>query len=262
MKTRRILAIAKRGLLIKLRYKWDFVVKGVLNPVKNGVGFFVVYSGFFGAGAVHIGPVDRSNYLVYLMFGMIFHSFFNKAFVDCSEVFLREKFWQTIQGLLVSPAKGYEILLGYGLVEVIDSVPIIVAALAISVVVVQLSIVKLLAVVALLGLLYLLLLGIGFIRAGFILSDENAASFFMPFSWVLFFLSCFYYPIQSIPTFFHPLILANPVYHAGLAITSVALGGDVQWTSIGYLAVCCVVFSTVGALTCAKVWKREGIQGY
>jgi ABC-type polysaccharide/polyol phosphate export permease len=262
MKISRVLAIAKRQIILNLRFKWSYLLGTFIFPLKSLVGFFIVYSGFFYSGATNIGGITKETYVVFLLLGMIFMTIFNKGLGVISGAFTQEKFWQTIQGVLTSPAKKIEIVLGYGIGGLVNMLPLSVLSLAICYAIMPISIINFICIIILLALMYLTILGIGFIRAALQLSNENISAFLTPFFLGWMFISCFYYPITSLPKFTHPLVKLNPIYHANWVIKSLWMHGSFELKSFFYLALLSLISLSVGIYIFNKVWKKMGIQGY
>jgi len=262
MKLYRIFAIVKRQILLNLRFKWDYFMKTIIFPLKSLVAFFVVYSGFFYSGATNIGSITRETYIIFLLLGMILMAIFNTGWQMISVSFMREKFWQTIQGILSSPAKKIEIMLGYGIGELVNILPLLLLSLILCYVITPINIINLLYVIILLLMMYLTILGVGFIRAALTLSNENLSAFLTPAFWGLAFISCFYYPVTSLPKFIRPLAELNPIYHTNFVIKSLWIHNTFNIKSLFYLFLLSLISLTIGIYIFNKVWKKMGIQGY
>ena len=261
MRISRILTIAKKESVLKLRFKWGYIFDSIVNPLRLGLLFFFVYSGFFYSGAENIGGVTAKNYIVFVLLGMTMANLFTSGFKVISNSFLREKWWKTIQGLLTSPAKKIEILLGFGIGALADILPVFLFSIIIAYIILPISLINFLYFLAIIIITYLMVLGLGFINAVFTLSNENLASFFHFASWGVIFLSCFYYPITSLPKFIHPLVKLNPLYYANVVIKSLWMYNALSIKSIFYLSILSLISLGIGILVFNKVWKKLGIHG-
>ena len=115
MKLSRIFAIIQKEVLLRLRFKFGYIIRSFVEPLKLGLLFFFIYTGFFYAGAKSIGGITGGNYVVFLLLGTMFYNLLYEGFNVLRDSFMNEKYWQTIQGTLSSPATKLDILLGIGL---------------------------------------------------------------------------------------------------------------------------------------------------
>ncbi len=262
MKTSRILAIAKRQVILNLRFKWDYFMQTFIFPLKSLVAFLVIYLGFFYSGATNIGGITRENYIVFLLLGMMFMTIFSRGWNIIAESFMQEKYWQTIQGVLTSPAKKLEIILGYGIGGLVNIAPLLLLSLIFCYIIIPISIINFVYIVILLLLMYLAILGAGFIHASLKLTNENIAALLTPAFWAWVLISCFYYPITSLPKFIHPIVNLNPIYHANYVIKHLWIYNTFNIKSLFYLSLLSLMSLSAGIYIFNKVWKKIGIQGY
>jgi ABC-2 type transport system permease protein len=262
MQINRILAIAKRQVILRLRFKWDYFMHTIVFPAKNLIAFLLIYLGFFYSGATNIGGITRENYIVFLLLGMMFMAIFNTGWDIIAGSFLNEKYWQTIQGVLISPAKKLEIILGYGIGGLVNIAPLLLLSLIFCYIIIPIRIINFVYIIILLLLMYLAILGAGFVQAALKLSNENIAALLTPAFWVWVFISCFYYPITSLPKFIHPIVELNPIYHANYVIKHLWIYNTFNIKSLFYLSLLSLMSLSAGIYIFNKVWKKIGIQGY
>jgi ABC-2 type transport system permease protein len=262
MKINRILAIAKRQIILNLRFKWGYFMQTFIFPLKSLVAFLVIYLGFFYSGATNIGGVTRENYIVFLLLGMIFMVIFNQGWNIISSSFMQEKYWQTIQGVLTSPIKKIEIILGYGIGGLVNMLPLLLISLFFCYMVIPIRIINFIYITILLLIMYLAVLGVGFIQATLKLTNENIAALLTPVFWAWVFISCFYYPITGLPKFIHPLVKLNPIYQANFVIKHLWIYSTFNIKSLFYLLLLSLISLSAGIYIFNKVWKKIGIQGY
>jgi len=262
MDVRRVFAVAKKDILLRLRYRGAYLVSAFFEPMRTGILFLLVYAGFFSSGAVSIGQVTGENYVVFLLLGMLLAVIFRFGFDMIAGAFFTEKIYQTIQGLLISPARKVEIILGMGLRGLIDILPMMVISLSIAYVLLPISPASFLYVMALMGLMYVLVLGVGFINAAYVLGNESISKVFDLVAWTWILLSCFYYPIESTPRLIRPFIELNPVYQANHAIKAAWMNGVLDFGSLTYVLAAAVLSLNFGVFIFNRVWKTRGIDGY
>jgi ABC-type polysaccharide/polyol phosphate export permease len=260
MKAARIYAIFKAEVLLNLRFKWRFLVEALFR-LRASFLFFFMYYGFFRSGAQGIGTVNRENYVVFLLLGLILFSVFTQAFNFIGRSFLEKKWWKAVDGLVASPATTLDILLGTGLAALVEILPLLVLSLTFSWLLFPVSLTQVFGLLGILLLMYLGVLGIGFVRAAFVLTNENIDAWFNILYWMAVAGSCFYYPIVSLPEPLHPLVLANPVYHANIVAKAIWLGDPYSSASITYVAITAAISASLGSYLFQRIFERRGMEG-
>jgi ABC-type polysaccharide/polyol phosphate export permease len=260
MKAARIYAIFKGEVLLNLRFKWRFLVEALFR-LRASFLFFFMYYGFFRSGAQGIGTVTRENYVVFLLLGLVLFSVFTQGFNFISRSFLEKKWWKAVDGLVASPATTFDILLGTGLAALVEIVPLLGLSLLFSWVLLPVGLTEILALLGVLLLMYLGVLGIGLVRAAFVLTNENVDAWFNILYWMAIAASCFYYPIVSLPPPLHPLVLANPVYHANIAAKAIWLGEPYSTTSVIYVAITAAISAPLGSYLFRRIFEGHGVEG-
>jgi ABC-2 type transport system permease protein len=262
MKISRVLAITKRQIILNLRFKWGYFMNTFIFPLKGLISFMLIYLGFFYSGATNIGGITKETYIVFLLLGMVFMTIFGTGWGMISGSFMQEKYWQTIQGVLTSPAKKIEIIFGYGIAGLINILPFLMISLVSCYIIMPISLTNFIYIIILLLLMYLAISGIGFIQAALILSNEDLSALILPAFWAWAFISCFYYPITSLPKFIHPIVRLNPIYQANFVIKHLWIYNTFNIKSFFYLSLLSLISLSAGIYIFNKVWKKIGIQGY
>lgn len=260
MKAERVYGIFKGELLLNLRFKWRFLVEALFR-LRASFLFFFMYYGFFRGGAQGIGSVTRENYVVFLLLGLILFSVFTQGFNSPGRSFMEKKWWGAIHGLFASPATTMDILLGIGLAAMVEVAPLIGLSLVFSWIVMPVALVKILWLLVVLSLMYIAVLGVGILRAAFVLTNENVDAWFNILYWGAVALSCFYYPIDSLPPLLHPIVHINPVYHANVVGKAIWLGETYSMWSVLYVAVAAILSAFCAGYFFRRVCERTGIQG-
>jgi ABC-type polysaccharide/polyol phosphate export permease len=260
MKAERIYGIFKGELLLNLRFKWRFLLEALFR-LRASFLFFFMYYGFFQGGARGIGDVTRQNYVVFLLLGLIIFSVFTQGFNAPSRSFLEKKWWGALPGLFASPVTTMDLLVGIGLAALVEVAPLILLSIALSWFVMPVAIQTILSLLLVLAIMYIGVLGLGILRAAFVITNENVEAWFNIAYWAAIALSCFYYPIESLPPLLHPVVHLNPFYHANVVGKAVWLGSPYSPWSVAYVAVMGVVFATGGAYFFRRICERTGIQG-
>jgi ABC-2 type transport system permease protein len=262
MQARRIIAVAKKEMLLRMRYRGAFLVSTFFEPLKMGLLFFFIYTGFYSSGASSIGGVTHSNYVVFLLLGILSGAYFRMGTDLLAFSFYNEKIFQTIKGLLISPAQKIEIILGIGIRGLVENIPMTVIIFAILFAVAPIGPAVFLYVLSMFALLYLLVLGFGFVSGAFALANESVSKIFDVGAWAWIMLSCFYYPIESTPRLIRPIIELNPAYQVNVAIKAAWMSGQMSAGSLAYALVAAIVSLYIGVIVFNAVWNRMGLEGY
>lgn len=259
---RQIWAIALKELELDTRYILPFISQVFFSPVKTVIWFFVVYFGFFASGSSHLGSVTKDNYILFLLVGTIFNTFFNIATLDFPSKFFNEKFWQTIQGILIAPINTFKFVFGLSLAEVIKASFAVLTISVIGLAIFPIPIVKFLLIVGIILAVFVGLMFIGLIRAAFILINENANTVFEYLFLALGFISCFYYPIDAFPKFLQPVVYYNPVYQAINLVRNIWLGNNISLFEIYWTAGAILVAIAIGMFLFNYLLKHNDVEGY
>jgi ABC-type polysaccharide/polyol phosphate export permease len=225
---------------------------------------FFIYRGLLKNSGQSLGLLNGGNYQSYVFLGTTCHSLFMASVYTFRSKMVMEKYWQTVTATLISPATVLELILGFmigsGAVNLLISgvifalttffFPVTFAAFASS-----------------LGLLLMLsFLGFGFGMIGTTISLcwEGKSFLFDYFMQALIFLSCFYYPIETLPVPFHGIVQVLPTYQVSHMIQMLFLSQSSSpiWLSFGYVTVTCIIVLLVPAFFFDYSIKKFGIVGY
>lgn len=263
MNISQIIAIYQKEMRLNLRFKWNYFGNILSYPLRFIVFFLVVYRGFFASGVQEISGVNKLNYVSFLIFGGLVQSFFAIAYQLFRVKFMNEKYWQTIFSFLLAPVNRLKLIIGIGLSESLRLLIITVIFLGITYMVMPVDIARVIIVLFIIILLFIGTLGIGLIVGTFALANENLLFLFECLFWVWSFLSCFYYPLLSLPKFIQPLAQINPVYHGLTFIREIWFGspGNIM-EHIIYILLFAVIAPIVGVFSFNRIIKNQGVTGY
>lgn len=261
-----IWAIAKKDLKIAFRFPKNFLASQLIQPLKLFIIFGLVYQSFYVAtGKSTIGQWRRMDYLPILLLGSIFYTSATYAFYRFRWAFYNEKYWKTIQALLIAPVSKLDFLIGSSIALVLElSVPVSCYVLLFC----KYHPVSFPMLLFVLGILYLMILGIlgiSLMQGAFAISNENYLFVFDYFYAGLVFISCFFYSISAIPTQFQWLIQLNPVYHAVEIARTIVFHHLSQAKitfSMIYLSTFAVLMPVLGALFFRRMVRELGVRGF
>ncbi len=260
------LAIGEKELKLALRFKVPFIINSLVSPLVRAVPFLIVYYGFFLEGSAGFGGVTEANFIVFIMLGIVTSSFFHSGYSTFSRIFLQEKFWHTIEALLLAPISKFSLIGGEAISTLVSLIPTLLLFMAISFIVIPASAFAIVLTLLLMAFVLVISLSIGLIVGTPMLFDENFSPLSAYMTLFIVFVSCFYYPIQVFENplvyFIKPIVLLNPIYHAVLAARSVWIEGIILWDSFAYVLIASLVFPLIAVYLFNLIWKHLNIQGY
>lgn len=256
-----IIAIAEKELKLDLRFKLNYLMNSFVLPFRLLFLFFFIYSGFFYFGASQIAGITKQNYIEFLVLGSIINVFFEDSFNKIRSRLYGEKFWQTIQGLLIAPINKLKYLIGFGSTAVLELLIIYLPIFIMLYIYKPIKIYYFLLIILTFIILYMGVMGMGLINSALALSKENLQFVVRFFILVWIPLSCFYYPIESLPKIIHPLVIINPIYHGNILIKSMWINGSYSLGGLIYIIIFAIISMSFGIIVFNKILKK-GIEGY
>jgi len=259
--------VAEKELKLEMRFKIRFFTSSMAEPLIRIAPFLLIYLGFFAAGAKSFGSVTEINFVVFLVLGMLTDVFFVHGYSWLHTKFMQEKYWQTIEAILLAPISKISLLGGQALSIIVALVPSMAIFLLISYLIIPAYFVHIAVVLLCLVLVLPIALSIGLVYSGAALFNENFTPLFNYARVGIVFISCFYYPItifDKVPMLaaLKPLVLFNPFYQAVFAIRQAWIFGIIEWGAIAYVAVFAIATPLLAVFIFNSLWKRLDIQGY
>jgi len=258
-----VIAITKKEFKISIRFKASYLLNTFVNPVLSIIPLFIIYYGFLHyGGAEGLGGIDLTNYIVFLVFGVIGQAFFYNGINTFADKFKEEKYWKTIESLFIAPITYLSLIAGVGINISLKLFPMLFIFILIASVNSFASIGNILLIVSMTLVMLLFCLGVGLIFGALTLFSEN---FYPPFryffaGWTL--LSCFAYPIEVIPEALRFLVVFNPVYQAVTFSRVLWIHNIVLWKSFAFVAILALIMPVIAVYVFKIAWKRMEIQGY
>lgn len=258
-----IIAITKKEFKLSIRFKTAYLLNTFVNPVLSIIPLFIIYYGFLHyGGAEGFAGIDLSNYIAFLIFGIIAQSFFYNGINAFAVKFRDEKYWQTIESLFAAPINYLSLIIGVGVNVALNLFPLLLIFILIASLFSIASIIEIGLIVLMMVILLGFCLGIGLIYGALTLFSENFDPLFRYFfaGWTL--LSCFAYPITIIPEIFRPIILINPVYQAVNFTRELWINSFFDFSAFLYVLAFAVIMPILSVFIFKIAWKRMEIQGY
>ena len=205
-------ALIERNIFFELRFKL-VLFTSFLNPFIRILMPLIIFGAIFSISeGFSFGYWTGENYVLFLLIAFCVQ-FLRRIVENFRQLFFREKFWKTLQALMVAPINRYVLLFGILISEMIlISIPFAVF-LIIALIIFPISILNLLIVLVLFICLAIFFGSIGLIVAVLVVTKEGVYRIFKLGLTFLIWLSCISYPLQIFPEIIQNLILLNPLYY-------------------------------------------------
>ena len=260
-----ILALTENNIKLKLRYKIELVMK-YISPILLVFMPIIILRQFFVYNASFY-PWTIDNFLVYLILAYDIN-LITQIISNFPQQFSREKFWQTLPGLLIAPINRINLLLGLLLSHLIlISVPFI-FFLVLCYIFFPISIITFIFIIIIFLCITLAISGIGLFFGVFAISNESIYHILNFGTSLIIWLSCVTYPIQVFPKTVQNVINLNPIYYILELLRLAWIEDNVITTVVNHsLHIYILIFFTIllpllSVLLFNKVFKKYGIKGY
>ena len=205
-------ALVERNIYLELRFKLALFTRYSAPFIQILMPLIIFNVVFMIREDYHFGYWTSLNFILFLFIAFCVQ-FLRKIIFNFQQLFNREKYWKTLQALMVAPVNRYVLLFGFLIAELIlISIPFFVFFI-IAYILFPINIFYLILV--LFGFLALAIIFgcIGLIMGILIITKEGIYSVFNLGLTFLFWLSCISYPLQIFPEVIQFIILCNPIYY-------------------------------------------------
>ena len=262
-------AIIERNIYFEMRFKLNLFTS-FLNPFVRILMPLIIFGAIFSISAdFSFGYWIGENYLLFLLIAFC-AQFLRRIVENFSQLFFREKFWKTLQALMVAPINRYVLLFGILISEMILlSIPFVVF-LIIALIIFPISILNLLIVLLLFFCLAIFFGSLGLIIAVLVVTKEGIYRIFKIGLTFLYWLSCVSYPLHIFPEIIQNVILLNPLYYFIDLIRLIWLMGIDYNLAISFLSPLHIIVVSIFTILLPILsvvlfnifYKKYGITGY
>ena len=209
---KQINALVERNLYLEVRFKLTIFTR-YFTPFIQILMPLIIFNVIFTIREDYqFGYWTGLNFILFLFIAFCVQ-FLRKIVINFSHLFDREKYWKTLQALMVAPVNRYVLLFGFLIAEIILlSIPFILFFI-IAYVLFPINIFYLFLVILSFFAISILFGCLGLILGILIITKEGIYSLFNLGLTLLFWLSCLSYPLQVFPEIIQPIILLNPIYY-------------------------------------------------
>lgn len=262
-------ALIERNIFFEMRFKL-VLFTSFLNPFIRILMPLIIFGAIFSISeGFSFGYWTGENYVLFLLIAFCVQ-FLRRIVENFRQLFFREKFWKTLQALMVAPINRYVLLFGILISEMIlISIPFI-FFLIFALILFPISILNLLIVLVLFFCLSIFFGSLGLIVAVLVVTKEGIYRIFKLGLTFLFWLSCISYPLQLFPEIIQNVILLNPLYYFIDLIRLVWIMGIDYNLAISFLsplhifivAIFTVLLPILSVALFNIFYKKFGITGY
>lgn len=263
------MAVTEKELSLAFRFKIYPIVNSFINPIAKIIPVLLIYYGFLHfSSAGSFGGITKENYILVLSTGMFLFTIYNAGITGFSPRFGMEKYWKTIDALLISPISSIELIIGVGLADLVINTPAISLFLATGFLAVSIDFFTLLLILVVVFLVYLICLSAGLAYGSVVLSREGYTAIISYLFMGWNFLSCFVYPITIMPEdflgFLNLKLIAfyNPVYQGLSFVNQLWSQGTFDAFAFSYVLLFAIITPFIAGYIFKRSWKKLGIEGY
>ncbi|MFX1274377.1 MAG: ABC transporter permease [Promethearchaeota archaeon] len=209
---KQINAFAERNLYLAGRFRLR-IITYYFGPLIQTLMPIIIFGVIFTINEDYqFGYWTGQTYLLFLFIAFCVQ-FLRKIIPNFVALFNNEKYWKTLQALMVAPVNRYVVLFGYLISELILlSIPFIIFFI-IAFILFQINIISLFLVILSFISIAILFACFGLIMGILIITKEGVYNLINFGLTLLFWLSCISYPLQIFPELIQTLILLNPIYY-------------------------------------------------
>lgn len=205
-----ILAITEKNVKLSIRFKIPLLFS-FFSPFLNIILPLVIMGQLFSFNAT-FGPWNPDNFVVFQLMAYqisILWQITNKFSSDMK----MEKFWQTLQALIIAPFNRINLMFGIILSHLIVVLIPIAIFFIMCFIFYPVSITTVLFVITLFLLITLIFSSVGLILAIFTISREGFVSIISMGLTILFIFTCISLPFDFFPEYFQFFVTFNPLYY-------------------------------------------------
>jgi len=209
---KQIKALVERNLYLEARFKL-FIFTRYFAPFIQILMPLIIFNVIFAIREDYqFGYWTGLNFILFLFIAFCVQ-FLRRIVLNFSHLFNQEKYWKTLQALMVAPINRYVLLFGFLIAEMIlVSIPFIVFFI-IAYILFPINIFYLFLVIFSFLSISILFGCLGLILGILIITKEGLYSVINLGLTFLFWLSCMSYPLQIFPEIIQFIILLNPLYY-------------------------------------------------
>ena len=266
---RQIIAFTEKNIAIELRVKSRFIFR-FINPIIQLLLLVFIFGVIFNISQNYkLGYWNYKNYILFLL--LAFTVQFSKSILGrYQQLFATEKYWKTLNAIMIAPTHRFTLLIGTLFSEVLlNSIPVGIL-LIIGILLFPIPIFYLILTFLVLISIFLIFGSIGLLIGIFAISKEELVPYSTIALRMIFLFSCTNYPKEIFPRLIQSLILINPFYYIFDLLRLVWYLGIDYDNAIVHLTpthlIITIIFTIVSPIISIsifeRIYKKYGITGY
>ncbi len=209
------LGLCKKELILQSSSQLALLNRLFIGPVISLATTGILYCGFFKMNpSLRIQEMNGSDFLSFILFGFLVHTFLNSGYYFFSAKLLSEWNSKTLPLLLIAPCNIVVLFSGLYSMEALRCLIITFLGLIVLGLPEQDIFLRYGCIAGMLGLTGLLAICLGLLKSAISILNEGASELLDNFYLLFIFTGCPYIPKSLLPQIFHPIIELNPVYQA------------------------------------------------
>ncbi|MFX1257018.1 MAG: ABC transporter permease [Promethearchaeota archaeon] len=260
-----IFAITEKNIKMNLRYKFNMIFS-LIYPIIAIIMPIIILNKFFEFNA-KFGPWNETNFLVFLFMAYNI-TLLSKLITVFPSQFKVEKYWYTLQSIIIAPFNRINLLFGILISELIMiSIPFTVF-ITLCYLYYPISLSTLLMIFSMFFMIALLFSGTGLILGVFAISNENLLVLLNFIISIIIMFSCITFPYQIFPKIIQNFVDLNPLYYIFDVIRLTWIEDNVLHSIYSHsfhfilLISLSISMPIIGVICFNLIYKKYGIVGY
>lgn len=208
---KQILTLVEKNFFLEIRFKGSLFKNYITPFVQIFINLLIFGTFFTFNSSAGLGYWNSNNFTLFMLIAINIQ--YTRLILDYFQVYFRnEKFWKTLQSLLVSPINRFTMLLGVLFSKLfLISLPLVIFTV-ISFILYPIPLIFFLLYIIIFFIITLIFACVGLIIGVFVISNENISTFIIPALSTILYFSCISYPLEIFGDF-QFIILLNPFYY-------------------------------------------------
>ena len=260
-----ICAVTEKNIKMSMRFKLNLIFS-YFYPLLGIIMPMIILKQFL-SNNISFAPWNETNYFVFIFVAYNI-GLMTKLIDSFHSEFILEKYWRTIEALMIAPFRTYNLLFGIVFSTTITIIIPFSIFLILCYIYYPISIITLLFVIFIYLSIALVFSGIGLFLGSLAISKENYLNIFKFFTMLLIWGSCILFPYQLFPAPLQQIINLNPLYYIFdfLRLTwiedDVILSIQSHWFNFMILIILCIITPILSVYIFNFIFKKYGIVGY
>ncbi len=260
-----IFAIVEKNIKLSLRVKTSFILR-FLSPILAIIMPLIIMGQLF-TFRNDFGPWNETNFAIFQLVMYQLHVMFGVMYAFSGNL-RTEKYWYTLQALIIAPFKRINLLIGAFISHFIISLPGFMTFFIFCYIFYPISIITIITEFFIFFLFALVFGGIGLVIGIGAVSKENLVPFLNIGIAIIFMFSCISLPFEFFPPHIQNVINLNPLYYVINLARLIWFENNVIYSltahffEFGILLLAAIISPVIGIKIFNYIFDKYGIVGY